>query len=156
MSRGSLSTWHHTLLGIHWCYGTWGGWPMAAMPDLGLCVRMSNEAKRRIRRHLDYVHMPVVRQPDAAFFAPLGDLDVGDTKAFLGLIHHTDSLDDFRQRRDLARAELADFGIGSVCGYGRVESALLPEILRIHAQDATKLTRDQHPGISKSATKEQR
>jgi hypothetical protein len=23
-----------TLLGFHWCYGTWGGWPMTAMPDL--------------------------------------------------------------------------------------------------------------------------
>ena len=34
-----------TLLGYHWCYGTWGGWPMTAMSDLGLCVRMSNEAR---------------------------------------------------------------------------------------------------------------
>src|SRR5690606_10706873 len=22
-----------TLLGYHWCYGTWGGWPMTAMED---------------------------------------------------------------------------------------------------------------------------
>jgi hypothetical protein len=128
-----------TLLGFHWCYGTWGGWPMTAMPDLGLCVRMSNEAKRRVRRRLDFVHMPVVRQPDEAFFAPLDDLDVGDTTVYLGIVHHTDGIDDFRRRRDLARRHLASFGIGSVCGYGRVEPALLPEILRIHAQDAAEL-----------------
>jgi hypothetical protein len=128
-----------TLLGFHWCYGTWGGWPMTAMPDLGLCVRMSNEAKRRVGRRLDWVHMPVVRQPDEAFFAPLSDLDVGDTRVFLGMVHHTDSIDDFRRRRDLARAHLPSFGIGSVCGYGRVEPELLPEILRTHGQDADEL-----------------
>ena len=53
-----------TLLGYHWCYGTWGGWPMVALGDLALCVRMSNEAERRTGRRLDYVHMPVVRHPD--------------------------------------------------------------------------------------------
>ena len=31
------------------------------------------------------------------------------------------------------------FGIASVCGYGRVEPELLPEILRVHAQDAEEL-----------------
>ena len=128
-----------TLLGFHWCYGTWGGWPMTAMPNLELCVRMSNEAKRRTGRRLDWVHMPVVRQPDEAFFAPLDGLDVGDTRVFLGMVHHTDTIEDFRRRRDLARKHLASFGIGSVCGYGRVEPELLPEILRIHAQDAAEL-----------------
>jgi hypothetical protein len=128
-----------TLLGFHWCYGTWGGWPMAAMPDLELCVRMSNEAKRRIGRRLDYVHMPVVRQPDEAFFAPVERLDLDETKVFLGIVHHTDGIEDFRRRRDLARRHLGSFGIGSVCGYGRVEPELLPEILRIHAEDAAAL-----------------
>ena len=128
-----------TLLGYHWCYGTWGGWPMTAMADLDLCVRMSNEAKKRTGRRLDYVHMPVIRQPDKAFFAPLDSLDVGDTKVFLGIVHHTDGIDDFRRRRDLARKHLKSFGIGSVCGYGRVEPQKLPEILRIHAQDAAEL-----------------
>ena len=128
-----------TLLGYHWCYGTWGGWPMTAMEDLDLCVRMSNEAKKRTGRRLDYVHMPVIRQPDEAFFAPLDDLDVGDTKVFLGIVHHTDGIEDFRRRRDLARKHLKDFGIGSVCGYGRVEPELLPEILDVHVQDAKEL-----------------
>jgi hypothetical protein len=112
---------------------------MTAMRDLELCVRMSNEARQRIRRRLDYVHMPVVRQPDEAFFAPLDKLDVGETKVFLGMVHHTDGIEDFRRRRDLARRHLGNFGIGSVCGYGRVEPELLPEILRIHAEDAAEL-----------------
>ena len=97
-----------TLLGYHWCYGTWGGWPMTAMEDLDLCVRMSNEAKKRTGRRLDYVHMPVIRQPDEAFFAPLDDLDIGDTKVFLGIVHHTDGIEEFRRRRDLARKHLKE------------------------------------------------
>jgi hypothetical protein len=129
-----------TLLGIHWCFGTWGGWPMADLPDLALCVQMSNEAKRRFGRRLDYVHMPVVMEPDESFFAPLDRLDIGDTKVFLGMIHHTDGIEAFRRRRDLARKHLSDFGIGSVCGYGRLDPQQLPDILRIHAQDAAELS----------------
>jgi hypothetical protein len=87
--------------------------------------------------------MPVIRQPASAsptsFFAPLDDLDVGDTKVFLGIVHHTDGIEDFRRRRDLARKHLRDFGIASVCGYGRVEPELLPEILRVHVEDAQEL-----------------
>lgn len=128
-----------TLLGYHWCYGTWGGWPMVPMPDLALCVRMSNEAARRTGRRLDYVHMPVVRKPTAEFFAPLADLDIGDTKVFLGMVHHTDEIADFARRRDLARAHLADFGIAGVCGYGRVDPAELDHVLAVHAACAGQL-----------------
>lgn len=128
-----------TLVGIHLCFGTWGGWPMADLPDLDLCVRMSNEAKRRFGRRLDFVHMPVVTEPDEAFFAPLDRLDIGDTKVFLGMVHHTDGIENFRRRRDLARKHLSSFGIGSVCGYGRLDPEKLPDVLRVHAQDAAEL-----------------
>jgi hypothetical protein len=128
-----------TMVGIHWCFGTWGGWPMAALPDLDLCVKMSNEAKRRFGRRLDYVHMPVITEPDDSFYAPLDDLDIGDTKVFLGMVHHTDGIDAFRRRRDLARKHLDSFGIGSVCGYGRLPASELPDVLRIHAEDADEL-----------------
>ncbi|UGS36151.1 hypothetical protein [Capillimicrobium parvum] len=127
------------LLGYHWCYGTWGGWPMKAMPDLGLCVRMSNEAKRRSGRRLDYVHMPVVRDPDEAFFAPLADLDVGDTDVYLGLVHHDDGVAGFNRRAELARRHLPRFGIGAVCGYGRLPAAELPDVLALHRDCADAL-----------------
>jgi hypothetical protein len=127
------------LLGYHWCYGTWGGWPMTAMEDLALCVRMSNEAVRRTGRRLDYVHMPVVRRPDESFFAPLDHLDIGGTKVFLGLVHHTDGIEDFRTRAELARRHLPEFGIGGVCGYGRVEPSELDHVLQVHAACAAEL-----------------
>lgn len=128
-----------TLLGYHWCYGTWGGWPMVAMEDLSLCVRMSNEAAQRTGRRLDYVHMPVVKHPTAEFFAPLADLDVGDTAVYLGMIHHTDGVDDFRRRRDLARRYLPEFGIAGVCGYGRVDPTELDHVLEVHSACAAEL-----------------
>jgi hypothetical protein len=127
-----------TLLGYHWCYGTWGGWPMTAMRDLSLCVRLSNEAVKRVSRQIDYFHMPVVKAPDERFVAPLDDLDVGGAKVFLGIIHD-DGVEPFRRRLELVRRHLDDFGIGGVCGYGRVNPEALPAILDIHAACAAEL-----------------
>lgn len=128
-----------TLLGYHWCYGTWGGWPMTAMRDLSLCVRLSNEAARRVSRRIDYMHMPVIPEPDEAFFTPLDDLDVGDTRIFLGMIHE-DGADAFRRRLELARPHLSDFGIAGVCGFGRVDPAELARILQAHTAAAGALS----------------
>jgi hypothetical protein len=127
------------LVGYHWCYGTWGGWPMTAMQDLDLCVRLSNDTVAQAGRRVDYVHMPVTRHPDDAFFAPLKDLNVGDTRVYLGLVHHTDGTEGFRERVEGARRYLEDFGVGSVCGYGRVDPSELPTALRVHAACAGAL-----------------
>jgi hypothetical protein len=126
------------LLGYHWCYGTWGGWPMTAMDDLDLCVRLSNEAVRRSARRVDYVHMPVTRNPDEAFFEPLRRLDVGTTKVFLGLIHETD-VDGFPRRLELAQRHLDDFGVAGVCGYGRLAPSEVPAVLGAHTACARLL-----------------
>ena len=131
------------LLGYHWCYGTWGGWPMSAMEDLGLCVDLANAAVRAADRPVDYVHMPVVKHPAAEFFAPLENLELDDTTVFLGMIHHTDGVDGFAQRLELARRHLPEFGVASVCGYGRVDPAELPTILRVHRECAGLL-----PGVT--------
>jgi hypothetical protein len=131
-----------TLLGYHWCYGTWGGWPMTEMQDLDLCVRLSNEAVRRTQRRVDYVHMPVIKQPDDAFFAPLDGLDIGETKVYLGLVHEDEQgVEPFRGRLRGARAHLREFGIGGVCGYGRIDPADLPLVLRMHTDCAVELAR---------------
>ena len=114
-------------LGFHWCYGTWGGWPMKDMADLGLCVRMTEEAIARIDRRVDYVHMPALKHPEPKFFAPLAELDEQDINVYLGIIHHTDGVEGFRERMEMARRYRDTFGIGSVCGYGRVDPAELPQ-----------------------------
>ena len=137
-----------TLLGYHWCYGTWGGWPRTSMADLGLCVRLSNEAVARSGRRIDYVHMPVVRHPGEAFFAPLRDLEIGDTRVFLGLVHHETGRDALHARLASARSQLDDFGIAGPCGYGRVDSAELPAVLEAHRAGLDALRRRRAEGGS--------
>jgi hypothetical protein len=126
-------------LGLHWCYGTWGGWPMTEMPNLELCVRLSNEAVKRIKRRVDYVHMPVVPDPDDAFLAPLHDLDIGTTRVFLGLIHPQDGLEGAKRRIGLAKKYLNDFGIAAVCGFGRENPHELGNILELHKAAARSI-----------------
>ena len=130
---------HGALLGFHWCYGTWGGWPAVAMADLDVCVRFSNEAVRRVGRHVDYVHMPALLDPKPEFFAPLADLDIGDTKVFLGLVHKHDTIEQFNHRLELANRYLSGFGIAGVCGYGREDPEEVRDILDMHARDAREL-----------------
>lgn len=126
-------------LGYHWCYGTWGGWPMIAMRDLRLCVDLSNSLISQIARHVDYVHMPVARTSDLAFYAPLNDLDIGDTRVYLGMIHHEDGVSGFASRMEAARRYLRDFGIGAVCGYGRSDPDEVGDVVALHRECAAML-----------------
>ena len=126
-------------LGFHWCYGTWGGWPMKDMADLALCVRMTQEAVARVDRRVDYVHMPAVKHPQPEFFAPLAELEGEDPDVYLGIIHHTDGVEGFVERMEMARRYRRRFGIGSVCGYGRVDPSELPQILAVHRDCAAAL-----------------
>jgi hypothetical protein len=127
------------LLGFHWCYGTWGGWPMTDLRDLRLCVDLSNDTVPRAGRRVDYVHMPVPVDPTPAFFAPLRDLDIGDTKVYLGLVHHEDGIAGARRRIALAREALPAFGIAAVCGYGREDPATVGDVLELHRACAAEL-----------------
>jgi hypothetical protein len=127
------------LLGFHWCYGTWGGWPMTDMQDLALCVALSNDTVPRAGRRVDYVHMPVTVDPGPEFFAPLADLDIGDMRVYLGLVHHEDGIDGCRRRMEMAGAVLDDFGVGAVCGYGREDPAQVTDVLELHRACAEEM-----------------
>ena len=133
------------LVGYHFCYGTLGGWPIVKQNDLALCVKLANAAVERSGRRVDYVHMPV--QPDRfddAFYAPLSGLKVGDTKVFLGLIHHQDVPEGFSKRMAAARRRLPDFGLASVCGYGRRPPSELDAIIDSHAAAIEALAQYHH------------
>ena len=114
---------------------------MIDMTDLGLCVELSNIAIERAGRPIDYVHMPVIHRPDTAFFAPMRDLEIGDTRLYLGLIHISDGLAGFRERFALATQQQAEFGVSSVCGFGRHEPAEAPMIVRVLRECSAWLAR---------------
>jgi hypothetical protein len=129
------------LLGVHWCYGTLGGWPMVRIESLDLCTRLTNAAVDAVDRQVDYVHMPVLRRVGDDYFEPARDLNLdAGTRLYLGLIHHTDGIEGFRERMDLARRHMsADFGVASVCGYGRLSAEETLDALKLHHEIGEEL-----------------
>jgi hypothetical protein len=110
------------LVGYHLCYGTFPEWPMYEARDYGVLVRMANEAVAESGRPVDWLHMAgprYLRSEDERFFAPLTDLDVGDTRVFLGIVLPLDGIPGLRRRATTAAKYLDDFGVAMYCGFGR-------------------------------------
>ena len=125
-------------IGYHLCYGTWGGWPMTEVEDIGFCVRLANNLAANTPRRVDFFHLPAMREADEDFFRPLQDLEVGDAKVFLGL-ELADGVDEMVRRAEAARRFLPDFGVAHYCGYGREEPARVKELLADIAAGADRL-----------------
>lgn len=105
-------------VGYHLCYGTWGGWPVGEVKDIGFCVKLANALVKNTSRRIDYVHLPAMPGANEAFFKPLTELDIGEAKVFLG-IELADGPEAMSQRAAAARKYLLKFGVSHYCGYGR-------------------------------------
>jgi len=116
-------------LGFHFCFGTFGGWPAFAPPDLGRAVDLVNAAVAATGRRVDWIHIPTLDREDVAFYAPLARLDARGARLYLGMIH---SMGTFEQRLALARSVVPDFGLAAYCGFGRTPPEQLPQILEDH------------------------
>jgi hypothetical protein len=130
------------LLGYHLCYGTFPEWPMYEARDMGLLVRMANHAVANSGRTVDWVHMAgprYLRSEDESFFAPLADLDVGDTRVYLGIVLPVDGLAGLLRRRATASKFRSDFGVAMYCGFGRQPGADGMETMREHRRVVTAL-----------------
>ena len=58
------------------------------------------------------------------------------------MVHEGENgMEPFRRRMQGARRHLANFGIGGVCGYGRIDPKDLPEVLRVHTACAEELAK---------------
>lgn len=128
-------------MGLHICYGDLGGHHLVEPKDLGICVKMANAAVRSAGRHIDYFHMPVPRvRSDDAYFAPLKDLKIGDTKIFIGLVHGSDGIEGARKRiAAFRRAYPGPAGVATECGLGRQPIESLPSLLQLHREAAAAL-----------------
>jgi hypothetical protein len=81
--------------------------------------------------------MPVPRECDKAFFAPLTLLRLRpETSVFLGLVHHEDGVEGARRRIAAASGALQHFGVAAECGLGRLDPALVPNLLDLHREVA--------------------
>ena len=124
------------MVGYHLCYGTFPEWPMYEARDYEVLVRMANYAVANSGRVVDWVHMAgprYLRSEDKRFFRPLSDLDVGDTRVYLGIVLPFDGLAGLRRRHATASRYLSDFGVAMYCGFGRQPGADGMETMREHA-----------------------
>ncbi len=129
------------MLGYHLCYGDLGHRHLVEPDSLSLAVEIANLAVAHSGRHVDWVHMPVpVNRSDDAYFAPLRDLAIGDTKLFLGLIHRHDGVEGALARARVAKQYFVQFGVATECGLGRRDPETLIELLRIHREVADLLS----------------
>jgi hypothetical protein len=123
-------------LGVHLCYGDWGGKHQIDPADTAAMTELANAIVQRAGRDLCYVHMPVpIARNDAAYFAPLRDLKLPPgTEIYLGLVHLDDGISGTQQRIAAARKYLPAFGIAAECGLGRAKTPdMVTDILALHA-----------------------
>jgi len=79
------------LLGYTSAMPTWGTSTCWSRTIWLFSVRMANAAFAESGRPVDFYHLTVPRdRDDDAYFQPLENLDVGEGRVFLGLLHHTD------------------------------------------------------------------
>ena len=116
-------------LGIHLCFGTYGGWPRFAPDNLGMAVDYANACVATAGRRIDWLHIPAIDTTADAFYAPLAKLDPRGARVYLGLIHN---MANFKERLAVARKYLPEFGLGAYCGLGRNPPESLPQTLQDH------------------------
>lgn len=124
-------------LGFHFCFGTFGGWPAFAPPDLGRAVELINASVTAAGRPVSWVHVPALDRTDGAFYAPLKGLNIGRARVYMGMIH---SMPSFRERLAVTRKFVPDFGLGAYCGFGRTPPEQLKQVLDDHLKAVELLT----------------
>ena len=118
-------------LGYHLCYGTPYDEHLVMPRDTGILVELMNGIADGVRRQVDFLHLPVPRdRTDPAYFMPLKNFR-GDTKLYLGLIHHDDETGNLERIR-VAQEFVEDFGVGTECGWGRTDPKRVPDLLASH------------------------
>ncbi len=124
-------------LGYHLCYGSPADEHMVQPKDAGIMVEMVNAIVARVKRPIQFFHLPVPKpRTDDAFFAPLEKLKLKPgTELYLGLIHHNDAAGD-ATRLAAARKHTKVDGIGTECGMARGDPSRLTALLASHAKVA--------------------
>ncbi|MDH3601305.1 MAG: hypothetical protein OEU26_16940 [Candidatus Tectomicrobia bacterium] len=120
-------------LGCHLCYGRPRDEHVVQHWDLAVSVEIANRILARVRRPLQFIHMPVPKdRNDDVLFQPLTNLALSEgTDLYLGCLHRGD---DAGNAAKLARARsyarVTD--ISSECSWGRSDPAHLDAILAAH------------------------
>lgn len=123
-------------LGLHLCYGDFGGKHFVEPRDAAAMVEFANALSTSISRRLAYIHMPVPRgRDDDAFHAPLRGLKLAPgTELYLGVVHAQDGIEGARKRIAAAQRYAPVFGVATECGMARARTEeTVRKLLDIHA-----------------------
>jgi ubiquinone/menaquinone biosynthesis C-methylase UbiE len=122
-------------LGFHFCFGHDEQTPRTVPADMSSRVDVANALAARLDRPLNWVHLPIAREADAAFVAPLRGLRLQpETELYLGVLHGGDAPADTRRRIELAHEAAGDFGVSTPCGWGRLPPRQVPDLVAAHAR----------------------
>ena len=123
-------------MGFHFCYGDIQNAHFVQPEDMRVMVDLANSIVRKVApvHAVRYIHMPVPKERvDEGYFGALGDLKLGGTKLFLGLVHPRDE-DGTRRRIEVAWGVYGGgFGVGTECGFGRMSPEQTHSVLGILA-----------------------
>tara|TARA_B100000315_G_C14566245_1_gene583097 strand:- start:33 stop:1073 length:1041 start_codon:yes stop_codon:yes gene_type:complete len=120
-------------LGYHICYGSPGDDHVVKPRDFAISVEISNGIIENVNRSVEFIHMPgTYGEPEDAFYAPLSNLNLPeDCELYLGLLFYNDQAGD-AARISAARKVVPEFGISTVCGWGRADPDRVPSLLESH------------------------
>jgi len=124
-------------LGYHLCYGSPADEHLVQPKDAALMVEMVNAIVARVKRPIEFFHLPVPKgRTDDAFYLPLAGLKLRPgTELYLGLVHHNDAAGN-AARLAAARHHTRVDGVATECGMARGDPARLPELLAAHVKTA--------------------
>jgi hypothetical protein len=126
-------------LGFHLCYGSPGDQPLLVLKNAAVLVELMNGIAKYVHRAVEFVHIPIPKHADAAFFVPLENwARPKQTQLYLGLLQFNDDGGN-RGRIAAARQFVTDFGVGAECGFGRTDPARIPRLLEGHRTAALAL-----------------
>jgi hypothetical protein len=119
-------------LGFHLCYGSPGDQPLLILKDATVLVELMNGIADFVRRPVEFLHIPVPKRADQAFFEPLrGWRRPPGTHLYTGLLQFDDDSGN-RARITTAHRVVSGFGVAAECGFGRTDPRRVPLILAGH------------------------
>ena len=122
-------------VGFHLCYGDIEEQHFVQPTDAGTLASVIRGIVAAAPRTVSWFHLPVpIERDDAAYFAPLADLDLPEgTEIDLGLLHHEDGVEGAERRIAAAATVFDSFGVGTECGFGRGPAERTAPLLELHA-----------------------
>jgi ubiquinone/menaquinone biosynthesis C-methylase UbiE len=121
-------------LGFHYCYGDGRDARRRPQTDMRFVVDIANALTASIGRPLNWIHMPAAGDADdPSFFEPLHELRLhAETELYLGVLRPDEPTEQTLARAAIAHELTGEFGLATVCGWGRLGSAGLLRLIEAH------------------------